>query len=189
MATDQEAPAIFTDDWWRVYSKISQACSKLEMGSGLSTYTIDWPRGATNLFFQLFYRKPELNALQLEAGERVRLRGGQTRTLRCPPDQCAVRAYKIENQQLTRGGVDLAPLARDGQITWTAPEGEWELWSFRAVRQPGSMNPLRAGMGATVIRGFFQEFQDHNPDQSAKGLNYFFNDELHIGVGEVRVEP
>lgn len=187
--TDQDAPAIFSDEWWRVYSKISQACSELDMGIGLSTYTLDWPRGAKNLFYQLFYSKPELNALQLEAGERARLRGGETRTLNCPPDQCAARAYKVENNQLTRGGVDLAPFARDGKITWTAPNGEWEMWIFRAVRKAGSMNPLMPGMGETVIRGFFQEFQNHNPGKSSKGLNYFFNDELHIGVEKFAWNP
>ena len=159
------------------------------MGIGLSTYTLDWPRGATNLFYQLFYRKPELNAIQLEAGERTRLRGGETRTISCPPDQCAARAYPVENNRLRRGGVDLGPFAKEGKITWTAPEGEWEVWIFRAVRQAGSINPLMAGMGETVIRDFFQEFQDHSPGKSSKGLNYFFNDELHIGVGKFAWNP
>jgi hypothetical protein len=40
-----------------------------------------------------------------------------------------------------------------------------------------------------VIRGFFQEFQDHNPGKSSKGLNYFFNDELHIGVEKFAWNP
>ncbi len=187
--TDQDEPAIFSDAWWQVYAKISQACSKLDMGIGLSTYTIDWPRGAKNLFYNLFYSKPELNAIQLEAGERATVRGGETRTLNCPPDQCAARAYKVENNLLTRGGVDLAPFTKDGKITWTAPEGVWELWIFRAARQAGSMNPLLPGMGETVVRGFFQPFEDHNPGKSSKGLNYFFNDELHLGVGKFAWNP
>jgi hypothetical protein len=187
--TDQDAPAIFSEEWWQVYAKISQACAKYDMGIGLSTYTLDWPRGATNLFYHLFYRKPELNAVQLEAGERVRVRGGETKTVNCPADQWAARAYQVENKQLKRGGVDLAPFVKDGKLTWAAPEGEWEIWIFRAARQAGSMNPLMAGMGETVIRGFFQPFQDHNAGKSSKGLNYFFNDELHIGVGKFAWNP
>ena len=187
--TDQDQPPVFTEAWWTVYEKVAQACAERNMGIGLSTYTLDWPRGATNLFYNLFYRKPELNALQLEAGERVRVRSGEARTINCPPDQCAARAYRIENGQLARGGVDLAPLAKDEKITWTAPAGEWEIWTFRSARQAGSMNPLMAGLGETVIRGFYQQFQDHNPGKSAKGLNYFFNDELHIGVGKFAWNP
>ena len=36
------------------------------MGIGMSTYTIDWPNGAHNLFYELFYSKPEWNALRLD---------------------------------------------------------------------------------------------------------------------------
>ena len=89
--TDQDEPRIFTEAWWDVYSKISEACGERNMGIGLSTYTLDWPRGAKNLFYQLFYRKPELNAIQLETGEKLRLRGGQTKTIPCQADQFSAR--------------------------------------------------------------------------------------------------
>ena len=72
---------------------------------------------------------------------------------------------------------------------WTAPAGQWELWIYRAVRKDGTLNPLMVGSGDTVIRGFFQQFQDHTPEKSAKGLNYFFNDELHIGLGKFAWNP
>ena len=74
--TDQDEPEIFSEEWWKVYSRISGECSRLNMGIGMSTYTIDWPRGASNLFYRLFYSKPGLNALQLEKGERRKVKGG-----------------------------------------------------------------------------------------------------------------
>lgn len=187
--TEQAEPAIFSEAWWEVYSRISAACAKRDMGIGLSTYTLDWPHGATNLFHQLFYRNPEWNAIQLEAGKPQRVRGGETKTLPGAADQIAVRAYRIENGALQRGGMDLAPFVKNGSVTWTAPEGEWEVWTFQAVRKAGTLNPLMAGAGETVIRGFFQPFQDHNPGKSSKGLNYFFNDELHIGVDKFAWNP
>ena len=66
--TEQEQPNIFTDKWWDVYSKISEECARLNMGIGMSTYTIDWPQGAPNLFYQLFYHKQELNAFEIRQG-------------------------------------------------------------------------------------------------------------------------
>ena len=78
--------------WWEVYGRISQVCGELDMGIGLSTYTLDWPRGAPNLFYQLFYSKPELNALELAAGPRQRVRGGETTTRTCPAGLVAARA-------------------------------------------------------------------------------------------------
>ncbi len=187
--TDQKQPPIFSEAWWEVYGRISQVCGELDMGIGLSTYTLDWPRRAPNLFYHLFYSKPELNAIELAVGSRERVRGGETKTLACPADFVAAYAYPVVEGKLQRGGVDLAPFVRDGKLTWTAPDGEWELWTFRAVPKRGSLNPLMAGSGDTVIRGFFQPFQDHNPDKSSKGLNYFFNDELHIGLGKFAWNP
>ncbi len=187
--TDQKQPPIFSEAWWEVYGRISQACGELDMGIGLSTYTLDWPRGAPNLFYHLFYSKPELNAIELVADPRQRVRGGETKTLACPSDFVTAHAYPLVNDQLQRGGVDLAPFVREDRLTWTAPAGEWELWTFRAVRKGGSLNPLMTGSGDTVIRGFFQPFQDHNPEKSSKGLNYFFNDELHIGLDKFAWNP
>ncbi len=74
--TDQKQPPIFSEAWWQVYGRISQVCGELDMGIGLSTYTLDWPRGAPNLFYHLFYSKPELNATGLVAAPRQRVRGG-----------------------------------------------------------------------------------------------------------------
>ncbi len=187
--TDQDEPRIFSAPWWEVYSKVSEACARLRMGIGMSTYTIDWPRGAPNLFYTLFYSKPELNAFQLEAGRRLFVRGGQTAAFDCEPDQCAVHAYPVVDGKVGRGGADLAAFVKDGKLSWTAPEGEWEVRTFRAVRVPNSLNPLMRGAGERVIRDFFQQFQDHNPGKSAEGLNYFFNDELQIGAGTLAWNP
>ncbi len=187
--TENDPPDLFTDEWWDVYSRISQECGRLDMGIGLSTYTIDWPRGAKNLFYHLFYSKPELNAIQLEVGKRQRLRGGETKTVPCSGGQFAARAYRIGDGRVQRGGIDLTPFTKAGRISWTAPDGDWEIWTFRAVRKGGSLNPLMAGAGDTVIRGFFQQFQDRYPGKSSKGLNYFLNDELHIGLGKFAWNP
>jgi hypothetical protein len=180
--TEQDAPAIFTEAWWSVYEKVAQACAERDMGIGLSTYTLDWPRGATNLFYQLFYSKPELNAVQLEKDGPWRVKGGERLERKVPEDAFAVRAYRLRNGAAERGGADLTPQIKDGAVAWQVPEGEWEVWAFRASRKPGSLNPLMPGAGDTVIRGFFQPFEDRAPGRSSKGLNYFFNDELHVGV-------
>ncbi|NQT89273.1 hypothetical protein HQ560_21070, partial [bacterium] len=187
--TDEKEPPIFSEAWWEVYGRISKVCGELDMGIGLSTYTLDWPRGAHNLFYRLFYSKPELNAIQLAVALRKRAPGGKATTLACPADAVAVRAYPVVKGKLQRGGVDVSTFVRDGKLAWTPPAGEWEIWAFRAARHGGSLNPLMAGSGDTVIRRFFQPFQDRNPDKSSKGLNYFFNDELHIGVGKFAWNP
>ena len=178
--TDQDAPALFTEAWWAVYQKVAQACAERNMGIGLSTYTLDWPRGATNLFYRLFYSKPELNALQLEKDGPWDVAGGRRLERNVPEDAFAARAYRVKDGRPERGGTALA--IEGGALSWQAPEGAWQVWVFRAARKPGSLNPLMPGAGDTVVRGFFQPFEDRAPGRSSRGLNYFFNDELHIGV-------
>lgn len=187
--TDQDEPEIFSDDWWKIYSKVSKECSRLDMGIGMSTYTIDWPRGAPNLFYKLFYSKPHLNAIELQAGDTTMVSTGKVVEINLPEDAFAARAYRSEDGSPLRGGIDLTGQIRNGLLNWTAPEGNWEIWIFRAVRKEGSLNPLMEGSGDTVINGFFRPFEDRAPGRSSKGLNYFFNDELQIVVGENAWNP
>lgn len=183
--TDQDAPPLFTEAWWAIYGKVAQACAARDMGIGLSTYTLDWPRGATNLFYRLFYDRPELNAVELQKDGPWRVKGGGAFNQTLSPDVFAVRAYRVEGGAPARGGADLTPQLKDGALAWQAPVGgEWEVWAFRAVRKPGSLNPLMPKAGNTVIQGFFQPFEDRAPGKSSRGLNYFFNDELQVGVGK-----
>ncbi len=186
--SDSGEPKIFTKEWWEIYGRVSKECEDLNMGIGLSTYTLDWPNGADNLFYRLFYSKPELNAIELVAGERVRVASG----VRCQVSSgraSFVRAYRIVDGVLQRGGIDLTELVQNGELSWTAPDGEWEVWTFEAVRREGTLNPLLPGAGDTVVQGFYQPFEDHNPGEGAEGLNYFFNDELKVGLGKFAWNP
>ena len=175
-------PPLFSEAWWRIWGRVADECRKRGMGIGLSTYTLDWT-GGDNLFRKLFYSKPELNALKLTPLPRQRLKAGQSTTAAAPADLIAARAYRVDVGRLREGGVDLMPHVRDGRLAWTAHDGEWELWLVRAERQANTLNPLLAGIGETVIRDFYQRFQDATPNKSSEGLNYFFNDELHVGAG------
>jgi hypothetical protein len=56
-------------------------------------------------------------------------------------------------------------------------------------RKPGSFNPLMKGAGDIIVDGFYSEFEKHNPGKGADGLNFFFNDELEVGVGKLAWNP
>jgi hypothetical protein len=189
MGTDASGkPALLSEDWWTIFSQVSEECAKLDMGIGLSTYTLDWPN-ADNWFSRNIYSNPDVNALELTSGKRLRLCGGESGTLSCKPETFAVRAYNVRDGVLQPGGIDLLSGISNSEINWTAPEGEWELWSFHAARKENTMNPLMAGAGDTIIREFYQEFENRNPGKTAKGLNYFFNDELVVGLGKFAWSP
>ena len=182
--TDAGEPAIFSEAWWEIFSSVSEECGKLGMGIGLSTYTLDWPMGGKNLFKQLFYDKPEWNALEIRVAGRHPIVDGEKIRLPVAETPIAIRAYPVVNGTVWAGGVDLAGFVKNGCLEWTAPDGAWSVWIFIAERLPGTWNPLLPGSGARIVRDFYQAFEDRNPGKTSKGLNYFFNDELQIGAGK-----
>jgi hypothetical protein len=48
---------------------------------------------------------------------------------------------------------------------------------------PWSLNPMHPMAGKWYIDKFFGRFEEHNPGEAGKGLNFFFSDELQFGVG------
>ncbi len=60
-------------------------------------------------------------------------------------------------------------MGRDGKVT---PE-----------TAPQSLNPLHPLSGKLYAEQFFGQFEQHNPGEGGKGLNFFFSDELEFGVG------
>ena len=115
---------------------------------------------------------------------RQRLKGGQTASVTAPDNLIGARAYRVEGGRLQRGrrGPDaVRPRRRHPMDRARRASGKSAL--FRAERQPNTINPLLAGVGEIVVRDFYQRFQDATPNKSPEGLNYFFNDELHVGAG------
>lgn len=191
--SDLKGPEIFSEDWWEIYTKVADECGRLGMGIGLSTYTLDWPSGGDNLFRKLFYDQAELNAIELVSSQHL-VGAGETRTVPCVENAFAAWAYRMRGGLLQRGGTDLTGFIENGALTWSAPTDgtdgadDWQVWTFGTRRKGGSLNPLMAGAGATVVRGFYQQFEDRNKG-SSEGLNYFFNDELKIGLGKLAWNP
>jgi hypothetical protein len=129
--TENDDPLLFSDKWWDVYSCISEVCAELDMGIGLSTYTLDWPRGASNLFYHLFYSNPGLNAIQLERGERWRISTGELLKKKVSEDVFAVHAYSVRSGTPECGGIDLTSKIKNGIFSWYAPDGEWGGMTFK----------------------------------------------------------
>jgi len=180
--SDAQEPAIFSDDWWKLYARVSEECGKLGMGIGLSTYTLDWDNGGENLFKKLFYDKPEFNAIELTSNQHT-IKAGESMSVACGESVFAAWAYQQEAGVLQRGGTDLTKLIKNGQLIWTAPEGEdgWQVWTYGTRQHEGTFNPLLAKSGDKIVEGFYQEFENQN-NGTSKGLNYFFNDELEVGL-------
>lgn len=176
-------PPIFSDEWWKVWKFVAAECGKRNMGIGLSGYTLDWPNGRS-LVSRTIYSDPEITGRELGVASRTRISGGKSVRMDFPPETVAVRVYPWKDGRVGAQGVEV-PVGKGARAAeWVQSQGEWEVWVYTAAAKAGSLNPMHPESGRRVIEKFFQPFQDHAADRSAKGLNYFFQDELQFGVGD-----
>ncbi len=177
-------PELFSEAWWEIWKFVADECGKRNMGIGLSGYTIDWPK-TDNLFNKLIYSDPELNGRAIVADTILHLEAGQAADLAVDPDAIGIWAYPVKDSLPQAGGMDLKAFVHENQLRWTPQVGYWQVWVFTAGRIAGTLNPIHPLAGQTVVEKFFQPFQNRAVNQSAEGLNYFFQDEVHFGVGDV----
>ena len=176
-------PEIFSDQWWDVWKFVADECAKRDMGIGLSGYTLDWPNGKS-LVSSTIYSDPEIQGREIKIADKIRAKAGVRISKQLPPQLIGVHAYRIKDQTIQPGGPDLSAFIKDRQLDWAPSEGQWEVWIFTTNRKAGTLNPMHPQAGKRVIEKFFQPFQNHAPNKSAAGLNYFFHDELQFGVGD-----
>lgn len=178
-------PPIFSDAWWEMWAFVAGECGRRDMGIGLSGYTLDWPNGRS-LVSRTIYSDPDIGGRELQVASRTRVSAGTACGVVLPAGTIGVRAYPVKSGRIDPRGrtLEVAAGAGAGRLEWTPAEGEWEVWVYASVPKEGALNPVHPESGRRVIEKFFQRFQDHAPGRSAKGLNYFFHDELQFGVGD-----
>ena len=170
--------------WWDVWKFVADECRKRGMGIGLSSYTLDWPNGKS-LISRTIYSSPKSRDARSRSDASSVWRPARPLACELPADTVAVRAYPVgggRHRRRQRGpdGVE----SRDQRLDWTPAQGDWEVWVFTAARKPGTLNSIHPLAGRRVVRELLPAVPGPRPGQSAAGLNYFFNDELHFGVGD-----
>jgi hypothetical protein len=178
-------PQIFSDRWWEMWKYVAEKCRTRGMGIGLSGYTLDWPNGGDNLFNRIIYSDPQIQGQELIAATRQPAQPGERVSLKIPANSVGVWAYPVRDGHVVPGGLNLDSCISSSLLDWMPTGGPWEVWVFAARRKPGTLNPIHPMSGKTAIAKFFQPFEDHAADRSASGLNYFFQDELQFGIGDI----
>ncbi len=181
--TFPNSPEIFTDESRRFFAHASQVAARYNMGLGLSTYTLDWPK-SDNLFNRIIYNDPAFHACQLRGRRVGQVRSGEPIVLPAPTEN------SIGFWQYPDGGQSNDPVRRSGTRVQAKSSDKpavavesLQIWEFWYVSEPGTLNPIHPQSGQRVIDKFFQPFEDNNPGKTSAGLNYFFNDELRLGTG------
>lgn len=192
-------PEVLTDEWFDVFEQVAEHCRKLDMGVGLSGYTLDWQGSPNNLYDRLIYRDKETQSRTIHVGAKRRVAVGEkyadvlaAQDLAAKEDDEIIQvvAYPLDES----GRLDAANCFSLDIENLSGEESkiDCEAWVYRAKREPHTLNPLHPDSGAKVVERFFQPFEtrakealgDRDDGKSTLGLDYFFQDELQIGTGE-----
>jgi len=100
-----------------------------------------------------------------------------------PGSPVSVVALAVDNGAIQPGtAVDLRPHVAKKTLRWQAPVGTWKLVVIYPETIYWSLDPMNPLAGKKVVEKLFRRFEEHCPGESGKGLNFFFSDELDLGI-------
>ena len=182
--TEPGDPPVFTDEWWKLWNWFSAECAKRKMAVGFLDYTFSplnsgyWPDeiGAMPQFKNYRGNLQTRKLADRKTGERFEY--GVT-----PDNTVSLAAYPVISNRIDVSKVvNLLTHAESGKVQWIAPDGG--LWRiFESVAVSGDAYGLHPDYGNAWNEHFFQRFVDHTDPAARKGMNYFFQDELHLAKG------
>ncbi|MEN6601557.1 MAG: glycosyl hydrolase, partial [Bryobacteraceae bacterium] len=169
-------PPLFSESWWKLFGWFLGEARKDGAAVSLSDYTLGWP-GQGYYTDEILKDAPEIHGAALEHEARECPSGSEC-IWRFGSAPLAVTAVRTDGAT----HIDLRGRVQDGELRWTPPVGHWRVVIVRAVPKPVSIDPMHPASGRQMIAKFYQRFEDRNPGEGGKGLNFFFSDELSFGV-------
>jgi hypothetical protein len=173
-------PALFSEPWWKLVGWFMQEAKQHNMAVSLSDYTLGFGQGW--VADEVLKAQPDLSGSVLQPQVRDVAAGEVEWTL--PEQTLSVVAYRLEGDQVVPGSaVDLRNQLANGVLKWRAPGPRHRLVAVVALQPKPSLDPMNPQSGPVYAKKFFGQFEDRNPGEGGKGLNFFFSDELGFGVG------
>ncbi|MCX7044791.1 MAG: glycosyl hydrolase [Candidatus Sumerlaeota bacterium] len=174
-------PPLFSEAWWDLYSWFLKEAKKNGMAVSLSDYTLG-TAGQGWFIDEILSENPSIGGAVLDKMIKP-CAGGKEFVCALPGDMLSVTAWRLKDGAIVAGSqVDLSGRVSAGEFRWPAPDGQWQVVAVFKKTVPLSMDPMNPLSGKKVVEKFFQRFEDRNPGEGGKGLNFFFSDELQFGV-------
>jgi hypothetical protein len=174
-------PALFSEEWWSLFNWFLQEAKKRDMSVSLSDYTLG-AAGQGWYVDEMLAENPGLYGSKLKVQE-LEIHGETLFETTVPGNLISAVAYKIvEGESEVSVSVDVMPNVNDSLLEWNVPPGLWKIFLIHRDIVKTSFDPMHPLSGPKVVEKFFQRFEDRNPGEAGKGLNFFFSDELTIGV-------
>lgn len=174
-------PALFSEEWWNLFNWFLQEAKNRDMSVSLSDYTLG-AAGQGWYVDEMLNENPGLYGSKLEV-KQIEVSGAKRFETKVLENLVSASAYRIVKGKIDAASeTDIKPNVKDSLLTWNSPAGDWKIFLVHRVTVKTSFDPMNPLSGAKVVEKFFQRFEDHCPGEAGKGLNFFFSDELTIGI-------
>lgn len=167
---DAGAPEVFSKEWWNIWSWFSGKCAEKGLGLGLDDYVIGWADNG--------YYVDELRADKQFSNYQGRLQI-KTYTIaphavleaEMPEHLVSVTAYPSQKT--------LEKHIKGNKLTWKSDCKETQ--QVYVIYSEASYE-LHPEYGKRLVNAYFNRFEQRMDENGRKGMNYFFQDELHYNL-------
>lgn len=173
-------PEFMTEEWWDIWNWFSEELGKRNMGLGLDDYVVGH-KGAGYWADQVDKELLAENYQgKLVVNGPLRVKGGTKFTKELSGTTITAMAYpNISGTYDYNKAVNLLESAENQKINWVAPEGfDWEIICIETTE--GYM--IHPEHGNTLIKYYYQIFENKLSPEARKGMNFFFQDELKVDI-------
>lgn len=167
---DAGIPAFYSDEWWKLWNKFSGECAKKNIGLGVDDYVVGW---ANNGFyvdevlkstdFQTYQGRLHCQVYTVDSGQKL--------NIKLPLHTLSVVAYPLQK--------DLGSFIKDEKLEWYCNVKDTQkVYVIFTTASP----ELHPDYGKKLVDVYFNRFEEKLDEQGKKGMNYFFQDELHYDL-------
>jgi len=165
---DAGIPEFYSDEWWNLWNRFSGECAKKNIGLGVDDYVVGWAKNG-------FYIDKVLQATDIRNYQgrlhlkRYEVGKGENMDIEIPDHMIAAVAYP--------GGTDLTSYIQNDRLKWISDK-EQVAYVVYTTASP----ELHPKYGERLVDAYFNQFEERLDEQGRKGINYFFQDELHYDL-------
>lgn len=166
--TEPGDPAVFSDEWWDIWTWFSGECAKRGVAAGLDDYTVGWIGNGyypdeveQQAQFQNYRGKLKIDVLPIKKGQAM--------CIGVPEDILTAVFYP--------GAVTLDHLVSKGCIDWQ-PTEDGKLY----IVSTEDSYILHPEYGKALVEVYFDRFEQKMTPEQREGMNYFFQDEMSYPI-------
>ncbi len=174
-------PPLFSEEWWELYNWFLKEAKKNNIAVSLSDYSLCSP-GQGWYTDEVIVENHDLHGATLNC-MMYDLESGSEACIEMPQNTIMVAAYRLQDSFVEpETKLNLEQQMEENILKWKVPQGKWRILVVYYIENPYSVDPMNPLTGQKIIEKFFQRFEDRNPGEGGRGLNFFFSDELSFGV-------